>query len=251
MSFLKRIWEDIRRGENIDLYATVIIAFSLVILGLVGITPAGLVASLTLTVLGLLAVSNLVNRYRLEELSQKLSQSTNSFFLQEFPSDFKENLVTGKDIWLISVALSGILKGNYQIIEEKLRKGHTIRILVVHPEGAPVEMAASRYYADVRRNAETTALQIKNNLQLFCSLRNVAPKRIEIRTIQNPLTFGAVCVNPDTASGVLYLEHFPYRTVSDALPRFTLRASDGYWYDFFNKEVHALWNSATVWECSE
>lgn len=251
MRFHGKIWEDIRHGENIDQYATILFAFGLGILGLLGITPSGLIASLTLAILGLLAVSNLVNRYRVEELSQKLSQTSKGFFLEEFPADFKDNFQSAKEIWLIGVTLSRLLKNNYGRIEEKIRKGHIVKVLLVHPEGAPLEMAANRYYAEISRNAETKGADINQSLRLLCGLRKIAPQKIEIRTIQSPLTFGAVCVNPDSASGVLYIEHFPYRTVADAQPKFVLRASDGSWYELFNKETHALWNSGKIWECEE
>jgi hypothetical protein len=183
--------------------------------------------------------------------SSESSQIVSSFFLEEFPSDFKENFEPAKEVWLIGVTLRRILKTEYAKLEEKLREGHIIRVLLVHPEGASIEMAASRYYAELSQDPELKGSQIKTALQLFCSLRKVAPQKMEIRTIRNPLTFGGICVNPDSASGILYLEHFPYRTVADALPKFVLQAGDGHWYDFFNKEIHALWDNGVEWECSQ
>ncbi|MBD3159836.1 MAG: hypothetical protein GF309_13720 [Candidatus Lokiarchaeota archaeon] len=183
--------------------------------------------------------------------SSETSQLASSFFLEEFPSDFNENFEPAKEVLLMGVTLRRILKTGYGKLEEKLRKGHIIRVLLVHPEGASVEMAASRYYAEMSRDPDLKGSQIQTALQLFCSLRDVAPQRMEIRTICNPLTFGGICVNPDSASGILYLEHFPYRTVADALPKFVLRASDGQWYDFFNKEIQVLWDNGVEWECSE
>jgi hypothetical protein len=38
MQLLEKIWRDIRTGESIDLYATIIIAFALVVLSLFDIT---------------------------------------------------------------------------------------------------------------------------------------------------------------------------------------------------------------------
>lgn len=247
MNFLEKMWEDIRHGENIDQYATILLAFTLGVLGVFGIASAELISSLTLTVLGLLAISNLVNRRQIEVLSQKVLQSAESFFSDEFSPDFKGNFETAEEIWLIGVTLSRLLKSDYGKIEDKLRKGHSVKVLLVHPEGASLEMAASRYYADINRNAKTIGFEIKKSLNLFCGLQEIAPTKLEIRTIQNSLTFGGVCINPNSTTGILYLEHFPYRTASDALPKFILHASDGRWYDFFNKEIHALWNNSKIW----
>lgn len=91
--------------------------------------------------------------------------------------------------------------------------------------------------------------RIRDSLVSLCGLQQIAPDKLEIRTINNPLTFGAVCMNPEAASGVLYLEHFPFRTVPGAMPRFVLRASDGRWYDFFKKEIQALWDAGVEWKC--
>ena len=69
---LKRIWKDIRKGENIDLHITVAVAITLTVLNLVGLAPQALVGPITLTVLSLLAITSLGNRYRLEHTLEKL-----------------------------------------------------------------------------------------------------------------------------------------------------------------------------------
>ena len=250
MHLLEKLVDDLRRGENIDQYATIIVAFVLVVLGLLGITPAGLVASLTLGVLGLLALSSLVNRYRIEELAEKVAESAKGFFVKEYPPEFNEDIQTAKEVWLVGVTLSRFIKNNYGKLEEKVRKGQTLKVLLVHPAGAPLEMAINRYYAEANRNPSIKALDINNNLQLLCGLQKLAPGKVEIRTIQSPLTFGAICLAPEAVSGVMYLEHYAYRMAADAQPKFVLRARDGYWYDLFKQEIYTLWNNGEIWACS-
>ncbi len=75
MRTLQRIWDDIRRGENIDLYATVCAAIGLVILNLIGIASTTWIAQITLAVLGLIAISTIGNRYRIEEVLKHLTSS--------------------------------------------------------------------------------------------------------------------------------------------------------------------------------
>lgn len=74
MQLLYRIWDDVRRGDNIDLYATITVALGLVILNLIGFNQQTLIAPITLAVLGLLSIAILGNRYRVQELLQKMSQ---------------------------------------------------------------------------------------------------------------------------------------------------------------------------------
>lgn len=251
MRFFRRVWSEIRRGENVDLYVAVVFALGVAILNLLGIAPQSLLASITLTVLGLLAVSALGNRYQIEELRQSLTKSVGDILLENFPANLDSDFESGKEVWLVGVTLSKFVAGKYIKLEEKLRKGHTIKILLVQPEGASVEIASSRYYAAVNRNSNKTASAIKNSLQIFCSLKQIASDRVEIRTIQNPLTFGAIAIDLETSMGVLYLEHFPFRTVSGAMPKFVFHASDGKWYEFFKREIHALWDEGIVWQCEQ
>ena len=233
MHFFKRVWNEIKRGENIDLYVTVIVALSIAVLSLLGITSQILLASLTLTVLGLLAVSALGNRYQVEELRQSLTKSVDDIFLEEFPSSLDTDFESGKEVLLIGVTLRRFLSGRYIKIEEKLRRAHSIKVLLVEPKGASVEIASSRYYAAVNRNSGKTASSIMDSLHTFCSLKQIAQDKVEIRTIENPLTFGAIAIDLEASTGVLYLEHFSFRTVSDAMPKYIFHANDKQWFDFF------------------
>jgi len=249
VQFFKQILREIKRGENVDLYVTVLVALSIAALNLLGLAPQSLIASITLTLLGLLAVSALGNRHQFEELRQSFTKSIDDIFLKEFPATLDEDFDSGKEIWLIGVTLRSLVAGKYIRLEEKLRKGHGIKILLVHPEGAAVEIASSRYYAEVNRDSNKTSSAIRDGLQTFCSLHKIAPNNIEIRTIQNPLTFGAIAVDLESSSGVLYIEHFPFRTVSGAMPKFVLRVGDGQWYEFFKREVYTIWSEGQVWKC--
>ena len=72
METLRRIWTDIRRGENIDLYLAIGAAFLFSTLSLVGNQP--LVVTVTLFALGVVMISSLRVRYLSEELSGKLAR---------------------------------------------------------------------------------------------------------------------------------------------------------------------------------
>ena len=251
MKLLKRMWNDVKRGENIDLYITVIIALGLAVLNVTGFAPGDWLAPINLAVLGLLAISVLGNRYRVEETLQQLTQATGSLFQEEFPSDLKTDFEAAKELWLIGATLTRTIMSNYITFEKKLREGHVIKVLLVHPEGASVQMMATRYYAPKNRIPEVQSSRGKNNLQLFCDLQKVSPGKMEIRTIETSLAFGTIAVNPSSGSGVLYLEHYPFRAVSTSLPKFVLRASDGRWYEFFKEEIQALWDAGDEWRCEE
>ncbi len=246
MHTIQRIWKDIRHFENIDLYITVIVAISLAILNLIGIALSSYIAPLTLAVLGLLAFTSLINRHHIDELRETFAHSASDFFMEEFPSEIKGNFDTATEIWLVGVSLHRTINFNYEKIEKKLRQGHKFKVMLVHPEGAGIEMAVSRNYA--RKEVAAKSAIIRNVLQMLCDLQKIAPSQFEVRTIQNPLSYGVVAINPNTASGTLYLEHYTFGISTESLPRFVMRASDGKWYDFFKKEILSMWDYGIVWQ---
>lgn len=166
-------------------------------------------------------------------------------FLEHFSPSLQDDFESASDLWIVGVSLARTIRNNYSLMESKLRKGHSIHILLVHPNGSASEVAASRPYpstdvAQVRR-------QIQESLGYLSKLKAIKPDKLQVRTIENPLIRGFTAINPDTTSGVLYIEEYAYQTIGNALPRFILRAKDGGWYDFFKSELENLWNSGTDW----
>lgn len=171
-------------------------------------------------------------------------------FLEELPPNCKKDLISAKEVWLIGSTLGKTISGNYDVLKAKLENGGNIRVLLVHPDGSPLEIIASRFLSPVNRNPVVQAGRIKEVLENFCSLKKLTPDRIQIRTIEYPLSFGVIAINPTQASGTLYIEHYPFRTVSGSMPKFVLKANDGQWYEFFIKEIQALWENGKEWKCS-
>ncbi|MFQ5632976.1 MAG: hypothetical protein ACE5I1_29760 [bacterium] len=245
MNVLARVWDDIRRGENIDLYLTIILALGLVVFNLFGLASEKLVTQITLAVLGMLAIVMLGNRYRIDELLRKDARMQKNFFLEEFPATLMKDFEAASELWLVGVSLSRTIKSNYQRIERKLSQGTKFKVLVVHPGGVGVEMAVSRNYA--HRSPEQKTNEIRTTLEYLSQLKQNAPDNLEIRTIQNPLGYGAVAANPGSASGVLYHENYCFRISSDAMPKYVIRPEDGKWYDFYIKELQMYWEAGVEW----
>lgn len=248
MKFLQKVWNDIRQGENIDLYLTVLAAIGLSALNILGIAPNIWVAPLTLAVLGLLAIATLGNRYRTEEVLEKLTQRPNSVFIEEYPPTLKRDIESSTSLILVGVTLGRTVKTYYSEFERKLRKGDSIKILLVNPNGTAIEMADSRAYWQI--DIERSRTEIRGTLTDLCHLKEIAPDRMEVHVIEYPLSYGAVLVNPESASGILYMEHYPYK-VRESIPKYVLHARDGEWYDFFKSEIFKQWEHSIEWQCSQ
>jgi hypothetical protein len=250
MRFLYRIWRDFRKGENIDLYVTVVVALGLVALNLSGFAPKETLEPITLAILGLIAISILGSRYRVEELSSKLDQSANTVFINEFPPSLKTDIESAPELWLVGVSLTRTIRTYYSTIEQKLQRGHSVKVMVVSPEDNLIELVESRAYG--RPNISRTRNDINGTLEDLCELQQSNPQgKLYVRTVKNTLTFGATIVNPNSPSGVLYLEHYPFKMEGGSRPKFILRPKDGYWYDFFKKEIKTLWDYGIDWNCNQ
>jgi hypothetical protein len=246
MKLLRQAWDDIRRGENIDLYVAAPLAIVIGLLGIFGVTSPQLISSVTLVILALLATSLLKSQHAVKELSQKLMQTPDTIFFRDLAeSNYDADFQSATDLWLVGVSLTTIIRTKYALIESKLRAGHTIKALLVHPDGPAVEMAQMRAYAPA--NKQRASDEIRNALQDLCNLRQVAPGKLEIRTIQHPLGHGVIAKDPETATGVIYIQNYPFKTEGGSRPKFVLHARDGFWYEFFKKELQNLWKSGKKW----
>jgi hypothetical protein len=247
MRLFRRIWSDIRRGENIDLYVAVPLAIGLAIFSMFGVAPSNLITPITLIILSLIATALLGNRHVVKELSEKLSPSTNTLFLKDLPPIFEDDFEKATEMWMVGVSLTTIIRIHYSIMERKLRKGYKLKALLVHPDGPAIEMAEMRAYG--RINVERAKNEIVHSLEDLCELKRIAPNNLEIRTIEHPLGHGLVAIEPETSSGKLYIQNYPFKTPAGSRPKFIIEASDSSWYDFYKQEFYNLWEHGVEWQC--
>lgn len=249
MKFLDRIWSDVQRGENIEMYITIVLALVLAVFNVVGIASSSWIAPLTLVVLSALALSNIKIQHDFDLLFKKLSRSASSFFLEKFPESINSDIEEATELWLVGVTLTYTISQQYLRIEHLLQEGSNVKVLLVHPEGPALEMAEDRAY--LQSSPERRRNVIHGSVEDFCTLRSIAPDKLEIRTIRNPMSHGIIAVNPDLVSGVFYIANYPFKVGGGSRPKFILRASDGHWYDFYKKELLMLWNNGIEWHCKE
>jgi hypothetical protein len=245
MKILSTIWHDIRSGDYIDVYITILAVFTLGILNILGEAPADWLNSVILGALGVLGISALRSAHHFQQITSMMS-SSRQLFQNIFPDSLHADLVASEELWFVGVSLTRTIKTYYADLENHLREGHLIKVLLVHPDGAAVEMAESRVYG--RSNVARAKADIHAVLEDLCRLKIIATEKMLIRTIQNPLTFGAVAVNPESLHGALYLEHYSYQMTGGSVPKFVLREAYDEWYGFFRDEMRNLWAHGADWE---
>jgi hypothetical protein len=247
MEFLKRIVSDIRKGENIDLYFFAFAALTLAALNGLGLAPKTLVESVTLALLGLLAAYSLGIRDRLNGINEKLS-GTKNLLCDEFPSNLKDTVIVGsKELFIVGITLNRTITTFYSQLEQKLRDGQKIKILLVEPNSEATQLIPKRVYRPI--SDQRLSDKILDTMALICSLHSLAPGSLEVKTINFPIPFGCFAADMESSDGSIYLEYYSYKTTRD-LPCIVVSArTDPNWYNVYRTEILNLWNAGHIWNC--
>jgi len=181
------------------------------------------------------------------ENPKSLKSSVSNAPLEDFPSNLKSDFENAEEVWLVGVSLVHTIQHDYHVINEKLRKGHSVKVLVVDPKiDAFIEPAVRR--SEKGTTIESKRDEIRKTLQMLCELRQQTSDKLQIRTIQYPLGYGAHVLHPGKSSGALYIKLYPYK-LRAAKPILVLHESEGGWYDYYLKEIRALWDDGIDWNC--
>jgi hypothetical protein len=244
--FFNIIWKEIKQGENIDVYITLLIASFSIVTSIFFDIKQKHINLLMLAMLCLLIVTNLVNRKQLEKKLTELSSTPGIKFRNCFPSEFNVSLQNANSIFISGVSLARTTTTHYSLIEKKISEGCIFKILLVNPDSDGCEMALKRHRApeDIKAFKST----IITSIQKLNALKKIEPNSLEIRLIDIPLGYGCFAIDPDTASGILFIENYPFKTENGSLPRFTISPQHAEWFDFYKNELKLLWDHSKPYD---
>jgi hypothetical protein len=242
MALLRQFWQDLRSGVNLDAYLAIVLAIVLGALNLLGIVPQQQLGALTLAVLSLLVVSTLVNRNKLDEVQGTLMRP--SPIVDEFPNTYDEDLKGSGDLTLVGISLARTVRTYYDKIENRVRNGSRVRVLLVKPGSDGLRLAESR--VAINQSFDRANRDVMDTYEDLIALQALG-KGLKIRVINQELSFGVIHVNPGTAAGCMYIEYYPYRTRGYDHMKLVLRPSDGKWYDFHARQMDLLWDDAEIY----
>lgn len=242
---LKRVAADLRAGENLDAYVTIVVAVTLAVLNLLGVVPTSKLSGVLLAVLALIATGTLTTRARLDALARSSASPNSPPLLQRFPDSYQEDLAAGGDLYLGGVSLTSLFPGRVHDLDRRLRAGERVRVLLVKP-GTPAVDLAERRMA-IPPDHERRENQIKATLGHLRWLLDTAGGRLEVRFTEQPLPLGWVFVAPDTSRSTLYVQYYAFRTRLQSTMMLCLRPADGNWYDTHREQVEEYWNDGEPW----
>jgi hypothetical protein len=224
------------------------VSIILVALDLVDVVPSSWIAPVTLAVLSLLSVTILGNRYRTEQILDRIPAKGVELLQHLVQEDLDRDATRSRTLTLIGVDLQRSLHLHYSVLQEKLEQGDTIRAVLVKPEGAACGMTAMRSYQPMTNDDQRNT--INQSLRMLERLGQERAGNLEIRVTDNLPAYGAYAADLDLPRGVIYMWFYRFRTQTDNQPKMVLRPEDGHWYELFREDVSNIWECATPWQGS-
>jgi hypothetical protein len=143
--FIKKAFRDISLGRNLEYYITLLFILVILALDIFNLASPDVLTNITLAVLALVVSTSLSTRESLEELSKKLTkaQSADDFFWNVKRS-IEPDISQAKYIGFGGAVLSRTLRDYSASLEERLRVGAKVRIILMDPASTAPDQAVLR-----------------------------------------------------------------------------------------------------------
>lgn len=204
-----------------------------------------------LAILGLLAISELVERWRklrnieimgsqtLKAIQSKFGERARAedFFTKRLPS-LEPYLAKATDIRLCGYSLQRTVRENAYIFGQRLKDGASIRILMVNPELLRDKPIVSE--PGEKHDPLGTMVTVKRLSWL--SRQPESKGSIEVKFMDEEPRFNIFAIDPEEEFGTIFIEFYPQRWVHGSRPRMELTPErDNYWYIYFKEQFDRVW----------
>jgi hypothetical protein len=245
----QKMWADIKQRKNIELYLALIALIVIFVADVVGIDTNQVLFEIILAALAVVIYGMLGARHSSEKIEGEILSLArpSQNFMEKFPPDFDKDYDEAKELWIFSASYYASLKWKYSNIEEKLKKGHKVKILLANPNGVVPTVAAQRGYKPI--STEQKVAEIRSTLNDLCELKKKFSHKLEIRTIDYPIPYKLYAMNPNAPTGIIYISSYLYKTKTVNM-KFILRADNSDWYETYLSEIVTFWENGAEWDCS-
>lgn len=235
--------------DNLDLYLLGTVALVFTVLGITGISDTRIMSAVVVAMLALLAFSQIKSRRLLEQVRDESRGGGTALFSREFETELIPRRAQAHDILLVGLSMSRTVHGMRADMSRILTAGGRIRVLVLDPTDEALVAAADRRIAESLGPGKLRS-RIMATLDDLSTLGERAEGRLEIRVSSALPAAGFNCLDTAGARGIVCVQHYEFRPTGEAAPVFTLRPSDGAWYQHFLDEAERLWDAGTRWPLS-
>jgi hypothetical protein len=240
--FLRQLFTDIVRGENIDLIITVILVMVISVLNSIGFASAQLISSITLTTLGLIAIGLLVTRYKIDDIHRRNDPANMIAFSTKKHPFLEADLTNATEIWMLGLVLRATTADNFHSFKRRVGQGLRLRALIVDPDEVSMEKVNKQFprgFTDVQMRTlfDVVIGQYQELRQVANSVDNV-----QLRLIDITPPFSLYIFPHGANGGVVYVETYGYNSSSGSIPKYRISANENpIWYQHFTSQFELMW----------
>jgi hypothetical protein len=248
MKYLRVVWQDIRAGQNLDIYLTIIISVAIAILGIFQVVEQTIISATVLAMLALVANTLLQNRRANDLLQKRMSAMEGYEFLGRELEDYyqqNEALSTASTALFWGVTLERLIPHVQAELQEGLRQGRLkARFLLLKPESNAVKMAAFSMRNGNERRINTAINMAIERVTDLASDAN-KPAKLEVRVVDYLPPWTLIAFDPSLKKGKMFISISLFRHRIRDRPSFQLDAEKhGYWMRTFTEQFEELWGEA-------
>jgi hypothetical protein len=240
---------DIARGQNLEYYVTLVFIVVIFAIDVFNLASLDALTNVILAVLALVVYSLLSTRQALEELSDKVvrPQDARSFFWKTKRS-IEDDLSQAKDIRIAGAVLSRTLRDYRYVLEERLKHGAKVRIMLMDPNSTAPDQAVLRSKGVSNRQFYIDSL--RPTIERISALVE-ASEKIELGLLPYKPAYGMILIDPDEAHGKIIIEMYPHHSDTFA-PTFELFPNrDTHWAEFFRSQFDTMWSRSKHYQNKE
>lgn len=246
MRSLRQALAELATGENLELYAIVLLALILAVLGVLDVVSSKVLAAATLATLALLATGALRSRRGVESLSelvrarQAAEISAEAFFTKDKPG-LREQVRTAHDIKILGITLSRTIRNLIDEIQQGIGAGTVIKVALIDPKTDAPSQAAAR--STISNQPGVFENRLRPTIDLLIELARTpgATGRVEVRFLPFVPAFGLVLLDSQRADGRIYVDIYSHRSAGGDAVFALAPHRDGQWYRLFESEFERVW----------
>ncbi|AJK69588.1 hypothetical protein [Corynebacterium marinum] len=244
MTRLRKVftWKSIK--DNPDTYVLTIASFVVAGFSIFGSFSDEILRSVVVVLLGVLAFSQLMNRFQVDEVVDTWHRARTEIFWDDFPPGYGDAQRTvSKSYFYAGETMGRTMTAMQRHIRRVLREGGSTRILLPNPDNHELMKAIAKGRSD--RSAATIKSSIKHSFELAQECRN-AGGNLELRTTDIMPHISINGWDIEHPAGKIMVQMYEYRPDgTERAPVFLLEADDGKWFDHFRAQIERLWADGT------
>lgn len=209
-----------------------------------------------LITLALLATTQLLDRFRvMRDIDGKLDRlirksegfgGATSFFVERIPH-LEERFRKAKTIAINGMTLSSTSDNFWGTFRQRLEDGAKIRLLIIDPEHAALNVAANRFHK--HQDPQRVKREIEHALDNLESLilNSGSEGYFQVRLLPYVPPYGIWLIDANSPQAEIWVELYTFRDEPE--PSFQLFPSrDGMWFAFFQQQFETMWNASREWK---